>query len=101
MIALSILNPVIAFLVLARIGINIWLFFLIVRWIQCVFHTRLLSGIDRVGRPMVDALVGGVRKTIAQINPERCPTETSLVAMSIFLISMCGFAISMMLKHCP
>ena len=100
MIALSILNPVIAFLVLARIGIDIWLFFLIVRWVQSIFHTRLLSGMDRVGRPMVDTLVDAIRKTISRIAPERHPTEASLVAMSILLMSMCGFTISMVLEYC-
>ena len=53
--ATILLYPLAVLLSLIHLGINICLFFLIIRWIQTWKEVGWLSGLDRLGRPLTGA----------------------------------------------
>jgi len=94
--ATILLHPLAVLLSLIHLGINICLFFLIIRWVQNWKEVGWLSGLDRLGRPLTDAMTTAARNYIKRKFPRKHFSERGLICICILGLSLIGFLLSLL-----
>lgn len=87
---MGLLEHLVASLVhLVVIGIDVVGFFLVVRLLVIRWPKRLLLALDRVGKPVVQLLVGAVIRVspVRQMNPYR---RREMLCLSVLLLGVAG-----------
>ena len=90
------LHPIGVMLSLIHLGINICLFFLIIRWIQSWKEVGWLSGMDNLGRPLTGALTTAARNRLKRKFPQERFSERGLIAICLLVLSLVGFVLSLL-----
>jgi hypothetical protein len=94
--ATILLHPLAVLLSLIHLGINICLFFLIIRWIQTWKEVGWLSGLDNLGRPLTGAMTTAVRNHLKRKFPKETFSERGLICICILGLSLIGFILSLL-----
>ncbi len=91
-----IINPISMIICFLSLGIDIAVFFLLIRQLFCWRRIRFLEGLNNVGKPLVDGLtaqIGG----FFQCRLKRSLSNNGKVMVSIGILSLFKFILFMLL----
>ena len=94
-----ILNPIVGIFYLVHLGINIAVFFVVIRLILTWKHFTWLTHLDKVGRPLVDSMTNAVGKFV-ETRWHKKISEKGRLLICLVLLEIAGLILNCFFNLC-